>query len=61
MAYHQGARVNSPIKVRAKLLLPEKTLDQIRYDTKREAYLMAQANRNKPWARRWLRMNAGSY
>jgi hypothetical protein len=36
-------------------LPPRKVLESIEFDVKQEAYRIAQANRNRAWARRYLR------
>lgn len=57
--YHQGAKVKgkhyaTPMQVPHRLP-PQKVLDSNQFNAKQEAYRMAQANRNSPWARRYLK------
>lgn len=57
--YYQGARVkSSQADKRPAKLLPESQYDRIVFEVRQEARRLADANRNKSWAQRWLRGRA---
>jgi len=60
--FHQGAKVPQKLPPASpRIEAVRKALDMSEWNCKQEAYRMAMANRNKPWARRWLRQNQQSF
>jgi hypothetical protein len=56
--FHKGAKVNTRLPpAPARVEIARLALEESEWSRKQEAYRLALANRNKPWARRWLRAN----
>lgn len=60
--FHQGAKVKTQLPPASpRVEIARRALDESEWSRKQEAHRMALANRNKPWARRWLRENGKSF
>lgn len=60
--FHQGAKVQTKLPPAPPLIeFARKVLDESEWNRKQEAHRLALSNRNKPWARRWLRANGLMY
>jgi hypothetical protein len=60
--FHQGAKVKRDLPpTTPRIQAARDALDSTEFSRKNEAHRMALANRNKPWARRWLRANGHMY
>ena len=53
--YSQGVKVKESLPTPRLPLLSRPVLDKIYFDTRKNAYELAMANRLRPWAIRWLR------
>lgn len=60
--FSQGAKVRTQLPPASpRIEVCRKALDESEFDRKNEAHRMALANRNKPWARRWLKSAGRMY
>jgi hypothetical protein len=60
--FAQGAKVKTQLPPASpRIEFARKALDDSDRSRKQEAHRLALANRNKPWARRWLRANGHMY
>jgi hypothetical protein len=60
--FAQGAKVKTNLPPASpRIEFAPKALDESEFSRRQEAHRMALSNRNKPWARRWLRANGHMY